>query len=121
MLFAQELVSGPRSPPQEKPATTPSPNNSRFHLSLFAKGASVARTFRLMYASAAALAYTLLIPSSVSAQQAAAAPATSTTALAASPAPAAAQTIPGAPAPSPGKLPLPNRVNQNLPSWLRLR
>ena len=85
------------------------------------------RTSPLMYASAAALAYTLTVPFAATGQQsgtsspASSAPAAQSAVVAAQPAPAqsaqpAAQTTPTAP-----RLPLPNRVNSTLPSWLRVR
>jgi hypothetical protein len=80
-----------------------------------------------MYASAAAFAYTLIAPFAATAQQSVTPPSASSTAaaqsavVAAQPAPAqSAQAAPQA-TPAAPRLPLPNRVNSTLPSWLRVR
>ena len=84
------------------------------------------RTCPLLYASAAVFAYTLIVPFATAAQPsvpspAASAPAGQSAVVAAQPAPApsaqpTAQATQAAP-----RVPLPNRVNSTLPSWLRLR
>ena len=85
------------------------------------------RTSPLLYASAAAFAYTLIAPFAATAQQSVTSPSASATAaaqsavVAAQPAPAqSAQAAPQA-TPAAPRLPLPNRVNSTLPSWLRVR
>jgi hypothetical protein len=95
----------------------------------------VTRSSPLMYASAAALSYLLTVPLAaaqqpVSSSPASSAPAAQSAVVAAPPAQAQSTVVAAQPAQAQSaqpaaqaapRVPLPNRVNSTLPSWLRLR